>query len=66
MSASFGCCVLSGRGLVRRDRSLVQMSSTECRVSVCELETSTMRRPGLDFVCGTKRKKFCGNENYSA
>jgi hypothetical protein len=32
------CCVLSGRGLVQRSR-------TDCGASLCDLETSSMRRP---------------------
>ena len=39
-------CVVCGRVEVSAaDRSLVQRSHTECGVSECALDTSTMRRP---------------------
>jgi len=39
------CCVLSGT-CPCDGRSLVQRSPTECGGSGCDLETSTIRRPG--------------------
>jgi hypothetical protein len=43
MSVSCECCVLSGRGLWT-GRSLFQKSPTECGVSECDLETSSIWR----------------------
>jgi hypothetical protein len=43
--SSVECCVLAGKGLCV-GRSLVQRSPTECGGSECDLETSTIRRPG--------------------
>ena len=43
MSASCECCVLSGSGLCLG--LIVQRDPTECGVSPCDRESSTMRRP---------------------
>ena len=40
------------------DRSLVRRSATECGVSVCDLETSAMKRPWRDRAVAPKEKKY--------
>jgi hypothetical protein len=47
MSVSCECFVCCQVKISATGRSLVQRSSTECGVSECVLETSTMRRPRL-------------------
>jgi len=45
MSVCCECCVLSGRGFSASGWSLVQRNPTECDVSECDHESSTMKRP---------------------
>jgi hypothetical protein len=52
MSVSCECCVLSSRGL-HNELIICSEQSYQLRVCliVCDLETSTMRRPGHDLGC---------------
>ena len=45
MFVSYGYCMCCQEVDSERGRSLVRRSLTECGVSECDLETSTMRRP---------------------
>ena len=56
MFVSCECCVLSGRGLCV-GLILVQRSPTECGVSECDRESSTMRRPWPTRGCCAMVKK---------
>jgi len=47
-------CVVRHRSL-RRGRSPIQRSPTECRVSVCDLEASAMRSPWPTSDCCTMK-----------
>jgi hypothetical protein len=47
------CCQVE---VFATDRSLVQRSHTDYDVSVCDLETSTMRRPRTELGCCATKK----------
>ena len=51
------CCVLSGRGLCDELITRLERSPTDCGASLCDLETSWMRRSWLTGGCRTKNKQ---------
>ena len=60
-TAGMDVCLLRELSVVGEDvsatgRSLVQRSPTECGVSECDLEISTMRRSRLTGGCRTMKK----------
>ena len=56
MSVCFTCCVLSGRGLCDWPITRPGECYRLCYVSVCDLETSGMRRPWLTLGCCAREK----------
>jgi len=54
------CCVLSGRGLCDEPIAHPEKSYQLWCVAVCDLETSSMRRPWPALGCSaTGKKKYC-------
>ena len=51
------CCVLSGRGLCDKLVTRLEESYRMCCVVVCDLETSSMRRPWPALGCRATEKK---------
>jgi hypothetical protein len=60
MSVSVECCVLSGRGLCDELITRTEESYRLCMyLMVCELKTSTMRRPRPELGCCVTGKEKC-------
>jgi len=57
MSVSYGCCVLSGRGLCVGPITCPE-SPAECGVSECDREASIVRRPWPTRGCCAMEKKI--------
>jgi hypothetical protein len=57
MPVSCECCVLSGRGLSEGPIPLPEELYRLWCVTVCDLETSEMRRPWPALGCGAKEKR---------
>jgi hypothetical protein len=58
MSACCGCCVLSGRGLCDELITRPEDSYRLWCLVVCDLETSSMRRPWPTGGCKKKKKNI--------